>query len=415
MKEKLRIAVRAFPPFESFIEKTWQQYVAATNCSFELEALPLELHDLHQSAIREKGLGTGDWDIAMLNTDWIAEAYEQGATEDLTPYIQQHSPEDYPQGWPASLLGMQQFDQHIAGLPFHDGPECLIYRKDLFDDPQEQAAYFEQYRQPLQPPATWDEFVQVAEFFQRPEQHLYGTAFAAYPDGHNTVFDFCLQLWTSGGSLYNEQGDVYVNSPEAIEGLKFYRQLLQNNNILHPQSHSFDSVQAGFAFAKGELAMMINWFGFASMCEVHEASVVKGNVNITQVPRGANGNHASLNVYWMYVIGAGSKQKETAYDFLRFATGKAQDKQLTLEGGIGCRLSTWHDADINATIPYYHQLDALHRHAFTLPRDAQWAAKATILDQAVTDAINSTIPVQDLLDRAQSAIEQLSANTKSNY
>ena len=34
----------------------------------------------------------------------------------------------------------------------------------------------------------------------------------------------------------------------------------------------------GIAFSQGEAAMMINWFGFAAMCEVDENSKVKGKI-----------------------------------------------------------------------------------------------------------------------------------------
>ena len=110
---------------------------------------------------------------------------------------------------------MHQFDDIVLGLPYHDGPECLIYRTDLFEDPDEQARYLAQHGQPLNVPRTWDEFQQVARFFQRPETDLYGTVFAAYPDGHNTVYDFCLQLWTRGGELFDEQGKWNLQTEEA--------------------------------------------------------------------------------------------------------------------------------------------------------------------------------------------------------
>src|SRR5690606_7860966 len=110
----------------------------------------------------------------------------------------------------------------------------------------------------------------------RPEQNLYGSVFASKPDGHNTVFDFCLQLWSRGGSLTDEGGNIQVNSPQAAEGLDFYRKLLGDKYAVHPESPNYESVKTGAAFARGEAAMMVNWFGFASVCEVSGDSQVKG-------------------------------------------------------------------------------------------------------------------------------------------
>ncbi|WP_122859769.1 extracellular solute-binding protein, partial [Pseudomonas viridiflava] len=94
----------------------------------------------------------------------------------------------------------------------------------------------------------------------------------------------------------------------------------------HPKSGEFESVAAGTAFSQGEAAMMINWFGFAAMCEVDPHSKVKGKVGVELLPASPGKLSASLNVYWLYTIGKGSKHKDIAYDFLRFVTDVAKDK-----------------------------------------------------------------------------------------
>ena len=399
-----RIAVRKFGPFESAMEKLWQKYCDQTGCTLEAEMVPMDLHPLYEATLINQGLAKGDWDVAHINTDWIYEAYTNGALEDLKPYIDQNLPDAFPSGWSDSLLEMQQFHGAIAGLPFHDGPECFIYRKDLFEDPQEQKAYFEQYGKALMVPETWSDFQQIARFFNRPEQNLYGSVFACYPDGHNTVFDFCLQLWTRGGTLINEVGNVHINTDEAVDGLNFYRQLVNDKTAVHPESAKYESVQAGMAFARGEVAMMINWFGFASFCEVAEESAVKGKVDISSLPHAPGCESASLNVYWLYTIGSGSRHKAIAYDFIRFAVSQENDKLLTLEGGIGCRVSTWKDEEINKVIPYYHKLEMLHTEARSLPLLSNWAIIAAIIDEAVLKAMNTDIPSEEILLQAQNKI-----------
>lgn len=402
-----RIAVRKFGPFESAMEKLWKKYCAHTGCKLQAEFVPMDLHPLHEATLVNKGLANGDWDVAHINTDWIYEAYTSGSVEKLNQYIELNPAANYPVGWSNSLLRMQQFGEDIVGLPFHDGPECFIYRKDLFNDPKEQAAYLSQFGKPLQVPATWDEFQQVARFFHRPERNLYGSVFACLADGHNTVFDFCLQLWTRGGSLVDDDGKVNVLTREAIEGLNFYRQLVNDQSAVHPKSYEYESVQAGLAFARGEVAMMINWFGFASMCEVYEESKVKGKVDITTLPHSEGKDSASLNVYWLYTVGSGSKYKKTAYDFIRFAVNQENDKLLTMEGGIGCRISTWKDAEVNEVIPYYHKLEMLHKTARSLPQKSNWAQIASLIDEAVLTAMRSDMPAEEILSRAQNKIQTL--------
>ena len=112
-----------------------------------------------------------------------------------------------------------------VGLPYHDGPECLIYRKDLFDNPEERDRFARQYGETLTVPQTWEQFRRVASHFNCPGKSLFRLVLAAYPDGHNTVYDFCLQLWTRGGELFEDSGRLRLDSAKAHEALEFYRTL----------------------------------------------------------------------------------------------------------------------------------------------------------------------------------------------
>ncbi|MFC5682061.1 ABC transporter substrate-binding protein [Flavobacterium sp. MAHUQ-51] len=406
-KSVFKIAVRKFGPFETAMQQLWDAFCLQHKIKIAVEMVPLELHDLYEQTISEGGLRKGDWDIAHINTDWIFDAAKANAVEDLTSFIAKNPPQDFPKGWHNSLLHLQEIDGGIYGLPFHDGPECLIYRKDLFENPIEKENFKKQFGYELAPPKSWLEFEQIATFFNRPEENVYGCVFANYPDGHNMVFDFCLHLWTRGGSLLNAEKKININTQEAIDTLDYYRYIVKKTDAVHPGSVDFGSVEAGIAFSKGEAAMTINWFGFASMCEVIAESKVKGKVDVTTLPFAEGGKTASLNVYWLYTIGTGSKNKQLAYDFLRFATTAESDKLLTNAGGIGCRKSTWADAEINKTIPYYHKLESLHENALTLPQIAIWPDIAILIDQMVLTALKTDIPSADLLKNTQIEIQKI--------
>src|SRR5690348_12753212 len=211
----LRMAVRKFDPFESAVQKIWEAFCQETGCDLAFGAVPMDLHPLRQSTLTAGGLRNGEWDIAHISTDWISEAFSSGSAEDLAPRIRKCPPEDFPAGWPSSLLQMQTAGNAILGLPFHDGPECLIYRKDLFEDVRYRTEFTQRFGKPLRPPETWEEFSELVAFFQRPEEGLYGAVLAAFPDGHNAVFDFCLQVWTRGGKLADPRGRIRIDTPAA--------------------------------------------------------------------------------------------------------------------------------------------------------------------------------------------------------
>jgi multiple sugar transport system substrate-binding protein len=404
---KFRIAVRKFGPFESAIQKQWDAFEAGARTGLELDTQALELHALFEALFASGGLLGGDWDVAFINTDWVAHLHKSRAALDLAPLIHGHPPDDYPEGWTRSLLRLQQDGDSILGLPYHDGPECLIYRKDLFADPEQQARYQKQHDAALCVPTTWEEFHQVAKHFQQPERGWHGAIFAAFPDGHNTVYDFLLQLWTRGGELLDERRRVRLDSPAAIQGLEFYRAILNDSSAIHPSCREMDSVRAGMAFAAGEAAMMVNWFGFAAMAEVIPDSRIKASVDLAAIPCAPGCRSTSLNIYWILSIAAGSRHPDVAYAFLRHCASAHMDKLLTSEGGIGCRKSTWHDDEINRAIPFYNRLESLHEHAREIPRMEDWPRVAEVIDELVLGTINGPEPVADLAQVAQATVERL--------
>lgn len=381
---EFRIAVRAFPPFESAIRKQWESFESLARTGRQLQVVPLDLHPLHDALFSHS---SDQWDAAFVVTDWIAEAAASNTLLDLAPYLAADPPEGYPSAWTPSLLRFQKVGGRVLGLPYHDGPECLVYRKDLFEEAG------------LAPPQTWEDFHRIARQLTRPAENRWGAVFAAFPDGHNTVYDFCLQLWSRNGDLFDTAGRPQLDSQAARDALRFYRTILRDASAVHPRCAEFDSVKSGYAFAHGEVAVMVNWFGFAAMCETSPDSKVRGKVGVAGVPGGV-----SLNVYWTLAAPVTCAQADISWRFLRHCASVEMDKLLTLEGGIGCRRSTWTDGEVNRAIPFYREMERLHEGARELPRMAAWSRIASVIDALVLEAISSNRPEAELLAEAQERI-----------
>ncbi len=395
MSEPLRIAVRAFGPFESAIAKQFASFVAAAGIDATLEAVPMDLNPLHAAVIGKRGLASGDWDIAFLNTDWLAEAQADGLLEDLEPHLSRAPVPDWPDAWSPSLTGLQRFAGGLWGMPYHDGPECLVYRRDLLD-----AAG-------IAVPTTWDEFHAAARVLHAPEREQYGTVLALFPDGHNSFYDFCIHIWSRGGEPFDASGRSAFTTPHAHAALDFLRALVADESAMAPNAHALDSVQSGLLFAEGKVALMANWFGFAAYADTADESRVKGLVDVAPLPAGPGGRSVSLNVFWTLAIGSGSQRKELAWDFLRHCARPEMDKLTTTEGAIGVRRSTWEDLEVNAAIPYYHKLGWLHEHAREMPLTPKLAAISHVVDDLMTAAVTTDRATADLLVEAQARAEAL--------
>ncbi len=391
-----RVRVRKFGPFESAIRKQWLVFEEREHTGLSLDVEALDLEPLSAALFEQEQLLRGGCDVAFVNTDWVARLHETRAVVDLAPFLRDDPPEGYPQAWTPSMLRLQEVSGEVVGVPYHDGPECLVYRTDLFEDT---AA--------LRVPETWEEFHQVARHLHRPEHGLYGTGFAALPDRHNTVYDFLLHVWTRGGEIFAPGGGLRLDSPEVRDALEFYRGMLNDSSAVHPRCRDLDSVALGAAFAAGEIAMMVNWFGFAALAEAAEHSRARGRTGVAPVPHAPGCAPVSLNIYWLLAIAAGSPHARVAWRFLRHTMSAAMDKLLTLEGAIGCRASTWRDGDVNRTVPFFQRLEALHTHARELPRRADWPQVARLLEDTLIAAAGPERALARVLRDAQRRADRL--------
>ena len=85
--DSFRIAIRTFGPFETAMAREWDSFRGEPGCELTLDAVSMDHHPLYEALFEQRGLADGDWDIALINTDWLAEANQTQSLLDLTPYI----------------------------------------------------------------------------------------------------------------------------------------------------------------------------------------------------------------------------------------------------------------------------------------------------------------------------------------
>ena len=399
----LRIALRNYNDFGNALGEQARLF-NASHPDITVQLVSLGIHELYQSALNEGGLRNGRYDLALLVTDWLAEGMASRSLEDLQIWQDRLPIPDWPEGWPRSLVRPLIFDGNLSSLPWHDGPECLVYRSDIFADPNRREGFLAQFGRELAPPVTWQEFEETAQFLTDKESGLYGTVFAAFPDGHNTLYDFALQLWSRRGEFLDARAVPQLNSPQAVQGLDFYRRVLRDAAACHPKSPQLDSTQSGDLFLAGEVAMMVNWFGFAARSD-REGSPLRGKVAIASIPCAPGCSPVSLSVFWALAMGAGSRNKDLAWEFLRFVAGSERDLGMTRHGTVGTKLSSWRDPALQARIPAYREIESISLGARRLPSGPQMASFAAIIDKVITRAITTTDATDTILEAAQLEIE----------
>jgi len=148
------------------------------------------------------------------------------------------------------------------GLPVNQDAYGFMYRRDLFENPEEQAAFKEKYGRDLAVPQTYQDARDIAEFFTRPDQELYG-----WGQMGGREYDFATTasnsfLWSFGGELYNpETYEVtgYLNSPASVDGVQAYVDMFEFGP---PGSQNWGWDEVNAAFQQGKLAMAMQWYYF---------------------------------------------------------------------------------------------------------------------------------------------------------
>ncbi|WP_049904082.1 ABC transporter substrate-binding protein [Halococcus agarilyticus] len=405
MTTTLRLLARPFDGFERALDRQIQSFKATSGADIEIERDHRPLPEIHGTYVENERLAEGEYDLFLCLSDWLPSAVERGLVDSLDDRLEADPPIDWSEGWAESMVDLVTYERTTYGVPYHDGPEVFFYRNDLFESAAEQRAFRAEYGRSLTVPRTWNQFLEVADFFTRPEDDLWGTVVAALPDGHNNVYDFLIQLWSRGGQVFDEDRSVAFDSETGVEALQFYHDLVHEHEVAPPESLDMESVESGRFFADGNAAMMWNWSGFGAMAEDSDSDVF-GRVNYGLIPRlGApEGRHASLTALYGLTIPSAARRPDLAYDFIRHTASPEMDLVTTEEGGSGTRLSTWRDPKIQKQEPFYSVIEEVNTGSVnTLPQISEYVEFNDILNRAVERVVveQSATPEEALTEAAR--------------
>jgi multiple sugar transport system substrate-binding protein len=204
-----------------------------------------------------------DFDIVVGDSQWMGRGATRGLYLELTDWLPKQI--DISAIHP---MAQRYLMEYPAGSGRYFAAPCetdalgFVYRRDWFEDPKEIAGFKARYGRELAPPDTWDEFRDIAEFFQRPDDKRYGCALLTGRGYDSLVMGFQPFLWDWGGSWGNRETfevSGHINSDEAVAGLEFLQGLMQ---FAIPGGVSSDYMQVLDAFMNASTAMVLDYFPF---------------------------------------------------------------------------------------------------------------------------------------------------------
>ncbi|WP_328623737.1 extracellular solute-binding protein [Streptomyces sp. NBC_00353] len=397
--------------FDGFERALTAQFRAIPDVSARFELV--EIGDLEDKVLHGDGATSGANDVLMLITDWLPALIESGRLLPLDEHFAAAPPQGWPDAWVPSLRELQRGpDGKTYGIAYHDGPMMQLYRTDLYGDPKEQAGFAERFGYPLAPATNWSQMHDQAIWFNRPDEGLYGTVQAGFPDEHNNVYDFLTHLWSRGGELIDGSGRSGLDRTPALEAIDYLHDLWHVSRVVDPAAADWDSVASGVHFAAGEAAMMVNWCGFAAL-SADPQSPTHGLVGCAPVPggEGPDGSTVTMNAYWVLTVASGTSDPDRAIDLIRRLATHEMDVRTAIGGGSATRRDSWAATEVQAIAPYYGVLEQAHAHARSVPVDSRWPVIAGILNEMMR-AVVVDASGRRALEQAHARLNEFLAGTK---
>ncbi|MDR3467878.1 MAG: sugar ABC transporter substrate-binding protein [Xanthobacteraceae bacterium] len=228
------------------------------------------------------------------------------------------------------------------GLPYDGDSHVLFYNTEIL------------HRHGLEAPATWDAYYQAVKTITEKEKGngVYGAALLGFKVPVIIVSSYANRLAGFGGKfLKNGQPDLV--SEESIAAAEELVRVAPYA-LPTPSETAFD--QALPAFLSGKVAFLEFWTDLGVRAQDPQNSKIVDKWDVSQLPVGGKNKTpvAALDAGFGWAISTGSRKKDLAWEFVRFATSSEVGAKLltTPNSGIDpTRRSTLNDPAYKAFAP----------------------------------------------------------------
>jgi multiple sugar transport system substrate-binding protein len=202
------------------------QQVFEEESGIKLEIVGTDENSQFTKIIQDTTTQAGEYDIYSFWGNNRGTLAESGAFAILDEYVDAYRPE-WDKHYVGGQLTVESYCKYLGNyvaVSFDGDYQSWNYRKDLFEDPDEMAAFKAKYGWDLQWPETWEQLDQLAEFFHRPDEGLLGCT-----DIRNSIWGLTnwIQRYASFANpaqMYfdPETGKPLINSPAGIQATQEY-------------------------------------------------------------------------------------------------------------------------------------------------------------------------------------------------
>ncbi|MGC5398787.1 sugar ABC transporter substrate-binding protein [Streptomyces sp. DT20] len=351
------------------------------NPNVTVKVTPVGWDVAHQKLVSAAAAGSMP-DVAQMGGSYMGEFSELGVLEPVD--IKTFQEKDFfPAGWKQG-----EVDGQAYGVPWYVDTRVLYYRTDL----AEKAGI-------TKAPTNWKEMQDLATAYQKKAGTKWGLSIQ--PSGLDTVQNFYSFLYSAGGEIVNDKGDVVIDSPAAVKALKEYGSYFS-------KGLSNKSVQPGYDvvkdFGNGRVPMFFGGPWHVTLLNEGQPQL-KGKWAVANVP--TDKSSVSMAGGSSLVISKDSEHKAAATQFIKYLTDtKGQADWYKRTKDLPANTAAWTSGDLanDADLQIFKkQMDT----AKSSPSLSNWTEVTDKVDQAIAKVTQGKASAEDALKTAQSQIEGL--------
>ena len=285
-------------------DTTWTGLVDSFNASqsevkVTMETIPL---DQYQNKLTTAAMNDTGPDAARCKDWWLGQFAPEGATADLTPFVDGwEARDDVVEGLWAT--GRLPGEEKVYMLPHQYVTLYMYYRKDYFAEVG------------LEAPTTQDEFLAAAEALT--DGKRYGMDVRGGGGGQD---QWLAWMFAGGAQIVNEAGEVVINDAAGVEANQRYLSIVTDLQAAPPGSITAAFADVKTNFASGLTAMMIHHPG--SLSEMTE--VFGDDLGVIPIPGNGSSPARTLGSMSGNIIMASSEKQEAAWKWISWLSETEQ-------------------------------------------------------------------------------------------
>jgi multiple sugar transport system substrate-binding protein len=337
------------------------RYTKQSGTPVKLNYTFVKYDELHDKIVTSAAAATATFDVILLDLIWTSEFGAKGYVIPLDDRIAAEMKNDIA----PAIFSAFVYNGKTWAFPFLANFQCFFYNADQLDKAGYAAA-----------PATLEEWYQ-----QMVDLKSKGVVTYPYTDSWNQkeglVCDYVRTAAQYNGDLFDESGKPIMDQGAGLQALQFMRRCI-DEGLADPAATNTDEPGAMNAFVSGAVTFNTNWtFVRGNMLDPEVSQIVEhARVGLIPSAQGSPNPAGSVSGFQGLAVMANSKNPDTAWDFIKFATSpQIQGEHLESEFPVWTSVQKSEEIlKINSDAPAYATNLANVRHRPRVPNYQQVSA-----------------------------------------